>query len=72
MDDSVEGVTQLNTVAGHSQFGSVQLKSGIKEDIYAQKCLFGMNLGHFRLPYARHYNPRFVLFTHFLKFIYVL
>ena len=26
----------------------VQLKSGIKEDVAAQKCLFGMNLGNFR------------------------
>ena len=30
----------------------VQLKSGIKEDVAAQKCLFGMNLGnfHFYIP----------------------
>ena len=54
MDESVKSVNLLNTVAdlvrfanlltGHSSFGTVQLKSGIKEDVAAQKCLFGMNL----------------------------
>ena len=58
MDESVKSVNLLNTVAdlvrfanlltGHSSFGTVQLKSGIKEDVAAQKCLFGMNLGNFR------------------------
>ena len=34
----------------------VQLKSGIKEDVAAQKCLFGMNLGNFRF-YILHLYP---------------
>ena len=27
---------------------------------------------HFEIPYARHYNPRFVFFTPFFTFVYIV